>query len=271
MAKLTGIIDVVDAAALRALAITPQDSDKVYIPGIGFYDWDPISLSADDDYEVIKPTAVAPDAQGRWVRIVAKVTVCTTYPPPGVYVTKPEGEPLTLTKTLSDGSLRHFFIHPTTGALTMSSGQNIGVNTAPASLLSQFQGSFGGDWFADGADLTVTSADIITAAVAAGVVLRKSDGTNRAVLASDKIVSINVGLKPAGGHVDVNGVQTPTTTSDAKHDRGGRTYDIDPGGSSFIEEMRDHAGFLLECSSGPVVIKDGSGVVIAVNIASVPA
>lgn len=151
----------------------------------------------------------------------------------------------------------------------MSTGQNVGVNNA--SSKSQFIGSFGGDWFADGADLAIAPADLLAAAVAAGTLVRKSDGTSRAVLVTDKIVRIDVDLKPVGGHVDVAGVQTPTTAADATHDRGGRKYDIDPGGSSTVGEMRDHQGFLIECNSGDIVLKDGSGVVISIDIASIPA
>lgn len=152
----------------------------------------------------------------------------------------------------------------------MSTSQNVGQNPAALSK-SQYIGSFGGDWFADGADLTITPADLLAAAVAAGAKVRKSDGTSRAALATDQIVSINIGLKPVGGHVNVGGIQTPTTTSDASHDRGGRVYDIDPGGSSSITELRDNAGFLLACNTGDIVIKNGSGVVIGFDIASVPA
>lgn len=206
-----------------------------------------------------------PRTQSNGYRVVS-----SEYPPPGAFVTQPEGEPLVLTKTLQDGTLQHFYIDPESGNLTMSTSQNVGQNPAALSK-SQYIGSFGGDWFADGADLTITPADLLAAAVAAGAKVRKSDGTSRAALATDQIVSINIGLKPVGGHVNVGGIQTPTTTSDASHDRGGRVYDIDPGGSSSITELRDNAGFLLACNTGDIVIKNGSGVVIGFDIASVPA
>ena len=207
-----------------------------------------------------------PRTQSNGYRVVS-----SEYPPPGAFVTQPEGEPLVLTKTLQDGTLQHFYIDPESGNLTMSTSQNVGQNPAAAAFKSQYIGSFGGDWFADGADLTLTPTDLLDAAVAASALVRKSDGTIRAALAADQIVSINVGLKPVGGHVNVGGVQRTTTTSDASHDRGGRVYDIDPGGSSSITELRDNAGFVLGCNTGDIVVKAGSGVVIGFDIASYPA
>ena len=154
----------------------------------------------------------------------------------------------------------------------MSTSQNVGQNPGAAVFKSsQFIGSFGGDWFADGADLTLTPADLLAAAVADGALVRKSDGTSRAALMADQIVSINIGLKPIGGHVNVDGIQVITMVSDASHDRGGRVYDIDPGGSSSITELRDNAGFLLAANTGDIVVKAGSGVVIGFDIASIPA
>lgn len=67
------------------------------------------------------------------------------------------------------------------------------------------------------------------------------------------------------------GVQTTTTKSDAKHDRGGRVYDIDPGGSSSVGEVRDHAGYLVAANTGDIVLTDGSGAVISFDLASIPA
>ncbi len=222
---------------------------------------------------VTKGTAVTPAPLPAHISEVpdAPWVTATSYPPPGAFVTKPEGELLVLSKTLSDGVLQHFYIHKTTGVLTMSTGQNVGQNPAAAVFKSQFIGSFGGDWFADGGDLTLTPADLLAAAVAAGALVRKSDGTSRTAMATDQIVSINIGLKPVGGHVNVGGLKVTTTASDATHDRGGRVYDIDPGGSSSITELRDNAGFLLAANTGDIVVKDGSGVVIGFDIASIPA
>lgn len=155
------------------------------------------------------------------------------------------------------------------GEYIVTTGNNVGTNTPAA--LKQHIGSFGGDWFASGANLTVTNADLVAAAVAAGALVRLADGTSRAALVTDFITRIDVDLKPVGGHVDVAGVQTPTTASDASHDRGGRVYDIDPGGSSSVGEMRDNNGFLVAANTADIVIKDGSGVVISFDLASIPA
>jgi len=154
----------------------------------------------------------------------------------------------------------------------MSTGNSVGVNpasTVPA--LTQFIGSHGADFSAAGADLTITNADLVAAAVAASALVRKSDGTSRVALVTDVITRIDVDLKPVGGHVDVLGVQTTTTASDATHVRGGGVYDIDPGGSSSVGEVRDAAGFLLEVNTGDIVLKDGSGAVISFDLASAPA
>jgi len=191
------------------------------------------------------------------------------------YINLATGEgPVWLEVTYDDAGVRTetYYYRDNLGVTQMSTGNSVGVNpavTVPA--LTQFIGSYGADFFASGADLTITNADLVAAAVAAGALVRKSDGTSRAALVTDVITRIDVDLKPVGGHVDVLGVQTTTTASDATHVRGGGVYDIDPGGSSSVGEVRDAAGFLLAANSADIVLKDGSGAVISFDLASVPA
>lgn len=191
------------------------------------------------------------------------------------YIFTATGEgPVWVEVTYSDTGVRteQFFYLDSLGNIIMTTGNSVGVNPAVvAAPLTQFIGSFGADFFASGADLTVTNADLLAAAVAAGTLVRKSDGTSRVVALTDVITRIDVDLKPVGGHVDVLGVQTVTTASDATHVRGGGVYDIDPGGSSSVGEVRDAKGYLLAANTGDVVIKDGSGVVISFDVASIPA
>lgn len=195
----------------------------------------------------------------------------STIPLPGFTHLASGNGPVWIEVKFSDTGVRseQYWYRDANGVSQMTTGNSVGSNAA--AVKTQSVGSFGADYFASGADLTITAADLIGDAVAAGALARKADGTSRAALATDFIVRIDVDLKPIGGHVDVAGVQTPTTASDATHERGGGVYDIDPGGSSSLGEMRDAAGYLIEANTGDIVVKNGSGVVISFDFASLPA
>lgn len=190
------------------------------------------------------------------------------------YVHLPTGDgPVWIEVTYDDAGVRTeaYFYRDANGDTQMTTGNQVGSNVAAAK--AQYIGSYGADYFAPagGGDVTKTNVDLIADAIAAGAQVHLSDGTARVALATDYITRIDVDLKPVGGHVDVAGVQTPTTTSDATHVRGGGVYDIDPGGSSSVGELRDATGFLIVANTGDIVIKEGSGVVVSFDIASIPA
>jgi hypothetical protein len=192
------------------------------------------------------------------------------------YVHIPSGSgPVWIEVKLDSSNLRseQYWYRNNLGVSTMTSGANVGVNPAVvAAARTQFFGSFGRDYFnATAAAITITANDIINNAITAVTQVRKSDGTARTVIAADFIASIDIDLKPTGGHVDVAGVQTTTTSSDAKHTRGGGVYDIDPGGSSNVGEARDSTGYLIRSNSGDIVLAPGSGIVVSVDLASLPA
>ena len=152
----------------------------------------------------------------------------------------------------------------------MSTGARVGSNPTGTGKV-QHIGAFASDYFANGADLTVTPADIIADAIGAGTMLSLSDGTSRLALATDFITRIDVDLKPVGGHVTVGGVQHTTTAADGTHDRGGGIYDMDGGASSEVGGMVDASGFRVAANTGDIVLKAGSGAVVAVELADVPA
>ena len=192
------------------------------------------------------------------------------------YVHTASGDgPVWIEVTYDDAGVRTetYFYRDSNGDTQMTTGNSVGSNTAAAK--AQYVGSFGRDYFADGADLTITAADLMAAAIAAGAQVRLSDGTARLASTTaplaDYITRIDIDLKPTGGHVDDAGVQKTTTASDATHVRGGGTYDIDPGGSSSVGELRDAQGFLVKANTGDIVLKAGSGMVVSFDIASLPA
>jgi len=192
-------------------------------------------------------------------------------PLPGFTHTASGAGPVWIEVTYDDAGVRteNYFYRDTNGDTQMTTGNSVGSNAAAPK--TQYIGSFGRDYFADGADLTITAANLLADAIAAGAQVRLSDGTSRLALVTDVITRIDVDLKPVGGHVDNAGVQETTTASDATHVRGGGVYDIDPGGSSSVGETRDHAGYLVPANTGDIVVKDGSGIVVSFDIASIPA
>lgn len=64
MIKRDGIQDYQDADDLRSETIVPQNFDKVYVAGVGLFDWDPMSSLADNGLTVI---AQSSQPAGRWV------------------------------------------------------------------------------------------------------------------------------------------------------------------------------------------------------------
>ena len=187
------------------------------------------------------------------------------------YVFLPTGEePVWLEVTYDDAGVRteQWWYKDNLGVSQMATGNNVGQNTAAP--LVQMVGTFHKDYFANGADLTVTAATIIADAIAGGALLFASDGTSQAPTAADLIVRLDADLKPVGGHGDDAGTQVTATTGDATFEDGLIT-DMDPGGSRSTGQNRSADGYLLAQNFEQIVVKDGSIVTVAVDIATIPA
>jgi len=179
------------------------------------------------------------------------------------------GCPVWIEVSVDDAGVRtetYFYRDKTTGASVMTTGNAVGAN--PAASLKQLVGNYHKDYIGAA---TVTAADIIADAIAAGVVLHDGLGANQAAVAADFISRIDVDLKPIGGHgSDQAGGQVTATASDAQFTDGAGVTDIDPGGSRSIGANMAN-GFIVPTNFVEFTIPAGAIVTVAVDIATVPA
>ena len=186
------------------------------------------------------------------------------------YIHTPTGDsPVWLEISVDDDGNRteQYFYTDINGDTIMTTGANIGMNTVPEK--TQFVGNFHKDYFANGADLTVTAADILADVVAAGLVLQGPAGATQAATAADFIANIEVSLKLVGGHGDDAGTQVTATAADGTMQTGGGVTDIDPAGERVAGV---HIGdFLRKSSFEEFTILAGSIAVVSVDIATIEA
>jgi len=226
------------------------------------------------------PTATANCCLGG-VTTMGSGSASNPLPDPGVeaggpahfqdYVFLPTGEgPVWLEVTYDDAGVRteQWWYLDNSGVSQMATGNQVGQNTAAP--LVQMVGTFHKDYFANGADVTVTAATIIADAIAGGALLFASDGTSQAPVAADLIVRLDADLKPVGGHGDDAGTQVTAIAADATFEDGLIT-DMDPGGSRSTGQNRSADGYLLAQNFEQIVVKAGSIVTVAVDIATIPA
>lgn len=187
------------------------------------------------------------------------------------YIHTPTGEgPVFLGMTFDDagGSVPQFYYLDSNGDLQMTTGGAVGVN--PAAQASQAVGTYHNDYFAPigSVGVTVTAANIIADAIAAGALVF-SGGVGAPVTAAEFLASIDIDLKPVNGHGNIAGTQETSTTSQATVNDGSVT-DMDPGASRTVGGLMN-GGFREPTNFAEIVIAEGSIVTIGATIATIPA
>ena len=181
------------------------------------------------------------------------------------------GCPVWLEVTVDDAGVRtetYYYRDKATGLSVPTTSAELSI---PVDVpLIQFVGTFHRDYYAAGADLTVTAAQIIADAIAAGTMVHDGLGNIRPLAATDFISRIDVDLKYIGGHGNIAGAQVTSVTGDADYVDANGVTDIDPGGSRDSGDARA-SDFYIPTNFVEVVIKAGSIVAIGVNFATTPA
>lgn len=214
------------------------------------------------------------DAAGALVPATTKAKPCCDLAAAfldGQYIHLPTGLPVwTIASRDDNGQVTHdYYYIDANGDTIMATAGSVGTN--PATPVTQAVGAFSIDYFANGADLTKTAADIIADAITAGAQLFGADGVGQALAATDFIAKIDMDLKPINGHGDDGGTQVTATAADATFTTNGSTTDLDPGGSRTAGDIKGENGFYRNPNFQQLVVKDGSIVTVMVDFATVPA
>lgn len=131
----------------------------------------------------------------------------------------------------------------------------------------QFSASFGTEYFADGNDLTIDVATILSETTGDLSAIGQCGEVYRPVEDGDFIAQIDIDLLPIeGGHGQLGETERTTTSECVVHWTDGRSQNMDGGGSITIGAVKQNQ-FYKKSEFSHIEIKDSSGVKVSYIVA----